>query len=149
MAKKKPVQKKTTPAWVWLAGSAALVAVVVLAVILLGGQSAGGIKPLPAEISVQEAYELQQAGAFLLDVREQVEWNEMHAPGATLVPLGTLGSRLSEVPKDVPVLVICRSGNRSAEGRDILKAAGYTQVTSVAGGIRAWSAAGLPTVTGP
>jgi len=98
---------------------------------------------------VQEAYELQQAGAFLLDVREQVEWNEMHAPGATLVPLGTLGSRLSEVPKDVPVLVICRSGNRSAEGRDILKAAGYTQVTSVAGGIRAWSAAGLPTVTGP
>ena len=44
MAKKKPVQKKTTPAWVWLAGAAALVAVVVLAVILLGGQSTGGVK---------------------------------------------------------------------------------------------------------
>jgi rhodanese-related sulfurtransferase len=70
-------------------------------------------------------------------------------PGATLIPLGQLASRLSEVPKDKPVVVVCRSGNRSQQGRDILAANGFTSVTSMAGGMRDWQGAGLPTVTGP
>jgi rhodanese-related sulfurtransferase len=104
---------------------------------------------LPAEISVAEAAAKRDAGAFILDVRQPEEWNEAHVPGATLIPLDQLEARLNEVPKDKEVVVICRSGNRSKPGRDALKAAGFTLVTSVTGGLNEWKAAGLPTVTGP
>jgi rhodanese-related sulfurtransferase len=87
--------------------------------------------------------------AFILDVREPDEWVESHIPGATLIPLGELASRVDEVPQDQEVVVVCRSGNRSAEGRDILLAAGFEQVTSMAGGVNQWKAAGFETVSGP
>ena len=105
--------------------------------------------PLPDEISVAQAAVKREAGAFILDVRQPEEWNEAHVPGSTLIPLDQLEARLNEVPKDKEVVVICRSGNRSKPGRDALKAAGFTQVTSVSGGLNEWKAAGLPTVTGP
>lgn len=104
---------------------------------------------LPREISVSEASAMREAGAFILDVREPEEWNESHIPGATLIPLGELASRVNEVPKDQEIVVVCRSGNRSAQGRDILLAAGFEQVTSMAGGINQWKAAGFETVSGP
>lgn len=103
---------------------------------------------LPREISVSEAYAQREAGAFMLDVREPSEWTEYHMPGATLIPLGELEARLTEVPRDQKVIVVCRSGNRSASGRDILLKYGFSQVTSMAGGMNAWSAAGYPTETG-
>jgi rhodanese-related sulfurtransferase len=104
---------------------------------------------LPAEISVADAAAKRDAGAFILDVRQPDEWNAVHIPGATLIPLDQLAARVNEVPKDQEVVVVCRSGNRSKQGRDILKNAGFTQVTSMAGGMNQWSAAGLPTATGP
>jgi rhodanese-related sulfurtransferase len=104
---------------------------------------------LPKEISVAQAKEKYDAGSFVLDVRQPEEWNETHVPGTTLIPLGELQSRVSELPKDKEIVVICRSGNRSQQGRDILLNAGFDQVTSVAGGVNAWKAAGYPTVTGP
>jgi rhodanese-related sulfurtransferase len=104
--------------------------------------------PLPAEISVAEAAAKRDEGAFILDVRQPDEWNQVHIPGATLIPLDQLEARMNEVPKDQEIVVVCRSGNRSAQGRDILKSAGYTQVTSMAGGMNQWSAAGLPTASG-
>jgi rhodanese-related sulfurtransferase len=104
---------------------------------------------LPDEIAVAEAAAKREAGAFILDVRTQEEWNEYHIPGATLIPLDQLETRLNEVPQDKEVVVVCRSGNRSKPGRDALKAAGYTQVTSMSGGLKEWQAANLPTVTGP
>ncbi len=85
----------------------------------------------------------------MLDVREQSEWDTVHIPGAALIPLGSLADNLKVVPKGVEVVVVCRSGNRSQKGRDILLAAGYKQVTSMAGGINQWSAAGYPTASGP
>lgn len=109
---------------------------------------AGAVQPLPAEVDVAEASRLRDAGAFLLDVRQPDEWAAGHIPGATLVPLGELQSRLSEVPKDQQVVVVCRSGNRSAQGRDILLGAGYPSVTSMAGGMNDWTAAGYETTTG-
>ena len=102
-------------------------------------------KTLAAETSVTAAYQIYQQGdAFFLDVREQTEWDEYHAPGTTLIPLGELPTRLAEVPKDKPIVVVCRSGNRSQSGRDILLQAGYTNVTSMAGGLNQWRAAGYP-----
>ena len=105
--------------------------------------------PLPAEIAVAEAAAKREAGAFMLDVRQPDEWNAVHIPGATLIPLDQLEQRVNEVPRDQEVVVVCRSGNRSQQGRDILKSAGYSQVTSMAGGMNQWSAAGYPTATGP
>jgi rhodanese-related sulfurtransferase len=103
---------------------------------------------LPDEIDVAAAARERDAGAFILDVREPDEWAAGHIPGATLVPLGQLAARAGEVPTDRDVVVVCRSGNRSAQGRDILRAAGLTQVTSMAGGMKAWTAAGNPTTAG-
>jgi rhodanese-related sulfurtransferase len=66
-----------------------------------------------------------------------------------LIPLAQLSTRLSEIPTDRDVLIICRSGNRSAQARDQLHAAGFANTTSIDGGMNAWIAAGLPVVTGP
>jgi len=104
---------------------------------------------LPSEVDVVKAAELRDQGAFMLDVREQSEWDQFHITGATLIPLGTLTDRLKEIPKDKDVVVVCRSGNRSATGRDILLNAGFTSVTSMAGGMNQWQASGFSVETGP
>ena len=109
---------------------------------------AGPLQALPAEVSVAEALTLREAGAYVLDVREPSEWAAGHIAGATLIPLGELASRVNEVPRDRQVVVVCRSGNRSAQGRDVLLAAGHPSVTSMAGGMNDWAAAGYPTTTG-
>lgn len=103
---------------------------------------------LPLEVSVADALALRDAGAFVVDVRQPDEWATVHIPGAKLIPLGDLPARLAEVPRDRTVVVVCHSGNRSAKGRDILLGAGYPSVTSMAGGMTAWAAAGYPTATG-
>ena len=155
----KPASTQKTPAKsakpsvnLWLI-VAAVVVVAVIAVIafLPRGNSteSPALASLPKEISVAQAEELYNSGAFVLDVRQPEEWNQVHIPGTTLIPLGDLQNRLSEVPKDKQVVVVCRSGNRSQQGRDILLNAGFDQVTSMAGGVTQWSAAGYPTVSGP
>ena len=124
-----------------------------LLVIALGGfiifqQNGTATDTYPKEISVSKAAAKRQAGAFILDVRQPEEWADAHIPGATLIPLGDLESRINEVPKDQEIVVVCRSGNRSATGRDILKQAGFSQVTSMAGGLNEWKAEGYETVSG-
>jgi len=109
---------------------------------------AGTVVALPAEVSVADALALRESGAFILDVRQPEEWDAVHIPDATLIPLGELASRVSEVPQDQQVVVVCRSGNRSAEGRDILLGAGFPSVTSMAGGMNDWAASGYPTTSG-
>ena len=107
------------------------------------------VSSLPAEISVDEAAKLDQKDWFFLDVREPSEWEEAHISYATLIPLGELTSRLSEIPKDKNIIVVCRSGNRSAVGRDLLLNSGFANVTSMAGGMNSWQVQGHPVVTGP
>lgn len=104
---------------------------------------------LPREVSVAQAAALRDDGVFMLDVREPSEWDAVYVPDTVLVPLGQLSQRLSEIPTDEPIVIICRSGNRSAQAREVLLAAGYSNVTSVAGGILDWQAQGQPTVSGP
>ena len=60
-----------------------------------------------------------------------------------------LAARVGEVPQDRTIVVVCRSGNRSAQGREILRQSGIRTVTSMAGGMNDWTAGGLPVVTGP
>jgi rhodanese-related sulfurtransferase len=121
-----------------------IVAIVALVVYLLVATSGGAGGGLPSTISVDKAYSMYQEGAFVLDVRTVEEWNEFHAPGTTLIPLDQLASRVDEVPRDRPIVVVCRSGNRSDEGRDILLKAGFTQVTSMDGGLNEWRTSGYP-----
>jgi rhodanese-related sulfurtransferase len=121
------------------------VALVIYLILQFGSSNAnrstGG---LPATVGVAEAYSLYQNGAFVLDVRTVEEWNEFHAPATTLIPLDQLPARLNEVPRDRQVVVVCRSGNRSQQGRDILLEAGFQQVTSMTGGLNEWRASGYP-----
>lgn len=120
-----------------------LAVALIIFVILQNGRN--GTDSLPAAINVDEAYSKYQEGAFVLDVRTQEEWDEYHAPNTTLIPLDQLVSRLNEVPRDKEIVVVCRSGNRSQQGRDILLGAGFTQVTSMTGGLNEWRAKGYPT----
>ena len=104
-----------------------IVVVAALAIFLIvsgSGRSASS----PAEISVDQAYQMYQQGVFLLDVRTPEEWDQFHVPGTTLIPLEELPNRLNEVPRDRQIVVVCRSGNRSQAGRDILLQAGFEGV---------------------
>jgi hydroxyacylglutathione hydrolase len=76
-------------------------------------------------------------GAVLLDVRGQSEWDEGHVPGATHIHLGRLRDRVGELDRDRPVVLYCRSGNRSAIGASLLQAEGFPDVRNVEGGVRA------------
>jgi rhodanese-related sulfurtransferase len=66
------------------------------------------------EVTAQEALALVADGGYLLDVREQSEWDEGHAPQAVLVPLSELADRVDEIPTDRDVLVVCHSGIEEA-----------------------------------
>ena len=89
-----------------------------------------------------------RGGAYVLDVREPGEYVSGHVPGAELLPMGQVASRLEELPRDVPVYVVCASGNRSLAMTSFLLRAGL-EAWSVAGGTSAWAKAGHPVVCGP
>ena len=124
-----------------------VVAVVIFLIASLGGEQASNSK-LPAFVSVDEAHQMYTEGTFVLDVRTPEEWNEFHAPDTTLIPLDELAARVNELPKDQPIVVVCRSGNRSQAGRDILLQAGFN-ATSMSGGLNEWRDSGHPVVSGP
>jgi rhodanese-related sulfurtransferase len=111
----------------------------------------GGNRPAiqSAEVSADQAYQLYQQGALVLDVRSQQEWTQSHIPNAVLIPLEELPQRLDQLPHNRQIIVVCRTGVRSRTGRDILLQAGFENVTCLYGGITAWQAAGFPTVSGP
>jgi molybdopterin/thiamine biosynthesis adenylyltransferase/rhodanese-related sulfurtransferase len=92
--------------------------------------------------------EIRDGDVVLLDTREQNEWDEVHVEGATLVPPAEVVERIDELAPDTSqrVLLYCASGNRSARAADTLRGLGYDNAASVAGGIQAWEAAGLPAV---
>lgn len=97
------------------------------------------------EIDVHEASARVEKGAFLLDVREQSEFDTVRIPGGRLLPLSEFTSRFAEeVPKERDIVVYCRSGRRSAQAVDYLIAQGYDAV-NVGGGILAWQGENLPT----
>lgn len=103
------------------------------------------IANLPANVDVETVAAIKDdANVFVLDVREQYEYDEGHIPGVTLIPMGEIPNRLGEIPTDQQVIVTCRSGNRSGQVTEFLREQGFTNVHNMEGGIVAWSAAGLP-----
>jgi rhodanese-related sulfurtransferase len=124
------------------------VGLIIFLIASLGGEQAGSTGTMPSFVSVDEAYQMYREGTFVLDVRTPEEWNEFHAPNTTLIPLDELAARVNELPKDQPILVVCRSGNRSQAARDILLQAGF-DATSMNGGLTDWRAKGYTVVSGP
>lgn len=100
------------------------------------------------EISVQEtAAALERGDALLIDVRDPDEWQEIHIPGAKSFSRGTIELEIEEAASDPSTLIIthCGGGGRSALAAESLQRMGYKNVKSMAGGLKAWKAAGLPT----
>lgn len=99
------------------------------------------------DITPLEADRLIRSGAFVLDVREQHEFDAGHLSGSLLVPLGQLPSRIAELEgqRNRPIVVICHGGKRSADACARLAGHGYANTFNIAGGILAWRKANLPT----
>jgi phage shock protein E len=97
-----------------------------------------------SNVTVQQLQRPRRRCALVLDVREPFEYAEGRVAGSTLVPLATVADRVGDFPKDEPVYVVCRSGNRSLVAARTLVEAGYSDVRNVEGGMIAWAAAGLP-----
>ena len=96
---------------------------------------------------LQPEWVAENAGAAqVLDVREPDEFTGSlgHIAGAKLIPLGSLMQRFSEIKKDKPVVVVCRSGARSAQATVMLRGAGFAKVANLAGGMLRWRAQHLP-----
>lgn len=98
------------------------------------------------EVTPSEALSRMQQGALLVDVREQNEFDEVHAAGATLMPLSQFEDLYHELPADREILLICRSGARSGRATEFLLQNGYSQVMNLKGGTLAWLEADLPSV---
>lgn len=95
-------------------------------------------------VDVVEAHRLMdQDEAVLVDVRTKEEWKQGHVEGAVHISLPSLENQLRRIPTDKPVLVICRSGSRSARAVSLLRRAGF-DARNVKGGILAWARAGFP-----
>ena len=86
-------------------------------------------------------------GAYLLDVREPDEWAAGHAPGALHVPMMEIPARMAEVPTDVEVVVVCRSGGRSGQVVSYLMGNGWDNVRNLDGGMQVWAASGREVVS--
>ncbi|WP_104106774.1 rhodanese-like domain-containing protein [Nocardioides sp. 616] len=99
------------------------------------------------QIDVEQLASSAGRGATVIDVRERSEYVEGHVPGAALVPMGQLASRLGELDRSRPVYVVCASGNRSAAMTDLLVASGF-DAYSVTGGTAAWAQSGRAVETG-
>ena len=97
----------------------------------------------PTTVGPEEARRLLDEGAQLLDVRTDHEWEAGRIPKATHVELGDLGERIAEIDRDRPVLIYCRSDNRSDMAAEALAGEGY-DARILAGGIEAWVETGLP-----
>jgi hydroxyacylglutathione hydrolase len=107
--------------------------------------------PLPhvQDVSVEQAVpKLEDAEWWLLDVREDEEWQRLHIAGAHHIPQSQLAGRLSEIPSSVVPLVACQSGMRSHRAAQFLKQADFPVVFSLTGGVAGWHAAGRPVETG-
>ena len=87
---------------------------------------------------LEEILHDDDASFLLLDVREMTEYALQHIPGSVLIPLGQLEDRLEEISNEYPIYIICRSGVRSQEACNILKAHGYEEVFNIVPGMIAW-----------
>ncbi len=107
---------------------------------LVSGAGVPGVGPADATLMIN------REDAVVLDVREANEWSEGHIAGARHIALGVFDQHVSELEKfrQRPIIVVCASGNRSANACGKLKKAGFEKVFNLRGGVSAWAGANLP-----
>jgi hydroxyacylglutathione hydrolase len=103
--------------------------------------------PVPS-LTVEE-FAARRPESIVIDVREPVEFEQAHVPGAINLPQADLATRLEEIPRDQPLLCLCQAGRRSLRAAQFLLQAGFTDVAHLQGGTSAWIASGWPTVSSP
>jgi rhodanese-related sulfurtransferase len=107
------------------------------------GNRLRGIK----DVETVEALQLiNHKNALVLDVREESEYKSGHILNAKWIPLGKLGERVGELERyrEQPIIVVCRSGNRSASACALLGKQGFAQAMNLSGGVMAWGKSNLP-----
>lgn len=128
------------------------VAVVLVTPVLggCGGSSPAVVQenglPAPGKIQpmdYQNNFVQKKTEHLLIDVRTPEEFATGIIAGAINIPVDQIAQRLSEIPKDEPVVLYCRSGNRSNQAAQILQGEGYTQIYDL-GGIGQWQSEGMP-----
>lgn len=121
-----------------------------LLIVLLGCTAISvSAQTAPLSVSLQDARDaLQNLTAVVIDIREPAEHATGVASGARLLPMSQIGKRISEIPKaaNQPVLLICNTQNRSARVVEQLRAAGYTNISYVNGGMAQWARQQWPMV---
>jgi rhodanese-related sulfurtransferase len=124
--------------WMW--ASVALVSGGMLLWPMLRGGGAGNLSPASATLL------MNREDAVVIDVRETSEWATGHIANARHFALGQLDKHITEIDKlkQTPLIVCCAMGGRGQAAVDKLKKAGFEKVFNLAGGINAWSDAGLP-----
>lgn len=108
-----------------------------------------GLVSSKENFTAQEALALANGDGLIIDVRERDEVADeaYDAKNVINIPLDSLEARINDIPKDKQVILACRSGRRSSDAFEMLKAKGFTNLAKLDGGIIAWSEAGLPTKT--
>ncbi len=130
------------------------VLMLLLASFLAAGCSSTGATKAPAagetptatevnykDISAEELKTMMETNKDLLvvDVREKEEYDQGHIDGTQLMPTSEFQERFTELPKDKPIVLVCRSGRRSAEAAGFLVQQGYTEVYNLSGGVNSWT----------
>ena len=102
---------------------------------------------LAPNLTVDEvAQVMEETEIFVVDVREDWEFDSGHIQDAVLIPVGEIADRVDEIPTNVPVVLVCRSGNRSGQAYRYLKQQGFENVHNMLGGMVDWSASGYEVV---
>ena len=97
------------------------------------------------EITPEEARELIINQEYkVIDVREPEEFEAEHIVGSANLPISTLKETFRQIPDDINIIIVCRSGNRSLMALSFLKDQGYDNIINLKGGIIAWNNAGIP-----
>ncbi|MFI5245057.1 MAG: rhodanese-like domain-containing protein [Gemmatimonadales bacterium] len=106
----------------------------------------GTLEHVTQTTSAEIAARVTRGAVTVIDVRNESEWSHGHLPGALHIPVGHVTQRLSEVPRDRPVVVQCQGGTRSAIAASVLLSLGVSDVINLRGGYDEWTREGLPVV---
>jgi len=123
---------------------AILVAVLLMVTVIIAtGCNSTGAKMATIEtvdITAEQALQMwQNKTAIIIDVRTPTEYQEGHIPDVANIPLDQITNRMSEIPKDKNVLLICRSGKRSGQGTSLLRNNGFNNVHNITEGMNGWT----------
>ena len=123
-----------------------VILIVLSLILLLTACTSKGESPevenVEINVSIDEAKELleKEDDLFILDVRTKEEFEEAHIEGAVQIPVDELKARLAEIEnyKDAPMLIYCRSGNRSSVAVEILLENNFTEIYHMNDGFMNW-----------